>query len=175
MAYRDEVENLIKEVDTPKPLAELTIPKASALVECCLQTEVRRKPQTPITPITPITVEALTSCYNLIKQDASALDELSEQRPQGVEYKKLANIQRLREFLLVLFSTQGHVQKLASAAQISFAEHVLLHNQKQLLSKANNESKVRRSIRSVVLGKAKLMSYQDFEEACERQGVRARD
>jgi hypothetical protein len=33
------------------------------------------------------------------------------------------------------------------------------------LFKITNEAKVRRSTRSVVLGKAKVMSYEDFEEA----------
>ncbi|KAF1959941.1 hypothetical protein CC80DRAFT_545367 [Byssothecium circinans] len=60
---------------------------------------------------------------------------------------------------------QRHVQKLASAAKISFAKQALLQDQNRFLSKINNEVKVRRSTRSVVLGKAKVMSYEDLEEA----------
>jgi hypothetical protein len=57
------------------------------------------------------------------------------------------------------------VQKLANAAQISFAERDLLHDRNQMLIRMNNEAKVRRSTRSVVLGKAKVMSFEDIEVA----------
>ncbi|KFY25557.1 hypothetical protein V493_04585 [Pseudogymnoascus sp. VKM F-4281 (FW-2241)] len=67
-------------------------------------------------PVTPVSAEALTSLHNLIKQDQS-----STQRQQR------------------------HVQKLANAAQMSFAEVALLRNQKQSLITIANESKVRRS------------------------------
>ena len=88
------------------------------------------------------------SLHNLIKQEACALnDEPSKQR------------------------LQRHVQKLASAAQISFAKQTLLQNQNRFLSKINNEAKVRRS-RSVVLGKAKVMSYEDLEEARAKRAAK---
>jgi hypothetical protein len=57
------------------------------------------------------------------------------------------------------------VQKLAGAAQISFAERALLWEQNQFLISMNNEAKVRRSTKSVVLGKAKVMSFEDIEVA----------
>ncbi|KAF1360962.1 hypothetical protein EJ07DRAFT_154345 [Lizonia empirigonia] len=77
----------------------------------------------------------------MITQDAHAIDQTSKQR------------------------LQGHVKKLASAAQISFAERALLQDQNRFLSNMNNEAKVRRSTKSQVLGKAKVMSYEDLEEA----------
>jgi hypothetical protein len=88
-----------------------------------------------------VSAEGLASLHNLIKQDAHTLNGTS--------------IQRL----------ERHVQKLANAAQISFAERALLHNQNQMLTRMNNEAKVRRSTRSVVLGKAKVMSFEDIEVA----------
>ena len=91
--------------------------------------------------MTLVLAKALMSLHNLIKQDAHTLNETS--------------IQRL----------QGHVQKLANAAQISFAERTLLHDQNQMLTRMNNEAKVRQSTRSVVLGKAKVMSFEDIEVA----------
>jgi hypothetical protein len=36
----------------------------------------------------------------------------------------------------------------------------------------NNEAKVRRTTRSVVLGKAKVMSYEDLEEARAKRAAR---
>ena len=60
---------------------------------------------------------------------------------------------------------QRHVQKMATAAQISFTECALLQDQNQFLFEINNEAKVRRSARSVVLGKAKVMSFEDLGEA----------
>ncbi len=64
------------------------------------------------------------------------------------------------------------MQKLAHAAQASFARRsfldakcALLDNRNQMLTKLNNEAKVRRLTRLVVLGKAKVMSYKDIEDA----------
>jgi hypothetical protein len=102
----------------------------------------------PVTPVTPVTTEALTSLHNLIKQEACALNEPSKQR------------------------IQRHVQKLASAAQIAFAKQALFQDQNRVLSKINNEAKARRSTRSVVLGKAKEMNYEDLEEARARRAAK---
>jgi hypothetical protein len=121
---------------TPKPPAQSTVPRADEIkVGSCHQDKV------PQTPVTPVSAEGLASLHNLIKQDAHTLDGTS--------------IQRL----------ERHVQKLANAAQISFAERALLHDQNQMLTRMNNEAKVRRSTRSIVLGKAKVMSFEDIEVA----------
>jgi hypothetical protein len=40
------------------------------------------------------------------------------------------------------------------------------------MMKVNNEAKVRRSTRSVVLGKAKVMSYEDIEEARNKRAAK---
>jgi hypothetical protein len=100
-------------------------------------------PQTPITPVTPVTAEALTSLHNMIKQDTHVPHE-----------------------------TKRHIQKLANAAQISFAERVLLKDRNRFLFKINNEAKARRSTRSIVLGKAKVMSFEDLEEAKARRAAK---
>lgn len=105
------------------------------IVGSCHQDEV------PQTPVTPVSAEALASLCSIIKQDALTLNETS--------------IPRL----------QRHIQKLANAAQISFAQRALLDDQNQLLTKMNNEAKVRRSTKSIVLGKAKVMSFEDIEAA----------
>ena len=99
-------------------------------------------------PATPVTTEGLASLYNLIKQDACTFDETSRQR------------------------LQRHVQKLASAAHISFAERALLQNQTLFLSRMNKEAKKRQSTKSVVLGKAKVMSYEDLNEARAKRVAR---
>ena len=91
---------------------------------------------TPVTPVTPVTVEALTSLHDLIKQDACAA------APDD------ANRQRL----------QKHIQKLTSAAKISFAKQSLLQDHNQLLCRINNEAKTWRTTRSLVIGTAKVMS-----------------
>ena len=128
---------------TPKPPAQKIVLKADETkVGSCLQDEVLQ------TPVTPLSAEALTSLHNLIKQDAHTLNEMS--------------IQRL----------QRHVQKLANAAQISFAERALLHDQNRFLTRMNNEAKVHRSTKSVVRGKAKVMSYEDIEEAGPKRAAK---
>ncbi|KAH8595402.1 hypothetical protein B0O99DRAFT_512087, partial [Bisporella sp. PMI_857] len=93
------------------------------------------------TPVTPVSAKALASLHNIIKQDVFALNKTSMPR------------------------LQRHVQKLANATQMSFAQRAFLDNQNQLLIRINNEAKVRRSTKSVVLGKAKVMSFKDIEVA----------
>ncbi|KAF2804475.1 uncharacterized protein BDZ99DRAFT_545203, partial [Mytilinidion resinicola] len=89
--------------------------------------------------ITLVTIQAFILLHNLIKQEAN----------------KPGSKQRL----------QRHVQKLASAASISFAKQTLLQDQNRFLYKLNKEAKCRRSTKSLILGKAKVMSYEGLEEA----------
>lgn len=93
---------------------------------------------------TPVIAEALTSLRSLIEQDAYGLDETIKQR----------------------------LQKFANAAQISFAESALLHDDSRLLIKQNNEAEVRQSTKSTVVGKAKVMSYEDIEDARAKRSAR---
>src|SRR5436190_5933111 len=86
--------------DTLKPPVALL--KADKVVGSCLQDEALQMPKMPTMPAT---AEALMSLHNLIKQDACVLDEISKQH------------------------LQRHIQKLASAAQICFAECALLQDQ----------------------------------------------
>lgn len=79
--------------------------------------------------------------HSLIQQDAQTLDETS--------------IQRLLK----------HVKKLANAVQMSFAERALLCNQIEFLSTMNDEAKRRRSTKSFMVRKARVMSYEDLEAA----------
>jgi hypothetical protein len=99
--------------------------------------------EVPLTPVTPVTAEGLTWLTDLIKQDACAAvsDEGSRQR------------------------LQRRVQKLASAAKISFAKQSLLQDHNRLLYRINSEAKVRRSTRSLVIGTAKVIEYEDLVKA----------
>jgi hypothetical protein len=129
---------------TPKPPAQLTIPRAD---------EIRVGPcrdEVPQTLVTLVSAEGLASLYNVIKRDAHMLDETSLQR------------------------LERHVEKLANAAKESIAKCALLDNQNQMLTRMNNEAKVRRSTRSNVLGqgKAKVMSFEDIEEARAARAVK---
>ncbi|KUJ17482.1 uncharacterized protein LY89DRAFT_584597, partial [Mollisia scopiformis] len=103
----------------------------------------------PQTPVTPVSVESFMSLGNLIiQQDAHALDETSKQ-----------NLVR-------------HLQKCTKAFKKSSALGVLQEDRIQLLTTINNEAKVRRSTKSLVLGKAKVMSYEDLEEARAKRVVK---
>jgi hypothetical protein len=91
--------------DMPKPPADLTMPKADEVkVGSCPQDVVLQ------TPVTPVSVETFMALQNLIiKQDAHALDETSKQ------------------------SLQRHLQKLAKAAQTSFAKECPLAGPNSIL------------------------------------------
>jgi hypothetical protein len=143
---------------TPKPPVQSTVPRADEIeVGTSHQDDVLPTCQddVPPTPVTPVSAEGVMSLQNLIKQDAHTLNE--------------ASIQRL----------ERHVQKLAHAAQVSLAERAflsaecaLLDNRNQMLTRMNNEAKVRRSTRSIVLGKAKVMSFEDIEVARAARAVK---
>lgn len=94
------------------------------------------------TPMTPVSAEGLTSLHNLIKKETST--------------------QRL----------QRYAQKLANAAHMSYAEVAILKDERQVLTTIANEVKVRRSTRSIVVGKAKVMSYKDIEEARAKRAAK---
>ncbi len=84
---------------TPKPPAQSIIPRADEIrVGSCHQDEV------PQTPVTPVSAQGLASLQNLIKQNAHTLNDAINKR------------------------LERHVQKLAHAAQIFFAECALLND-----------------------------------------------
>lgn len=127
--------------DTPKPETTLDIPET-----CRSSTGLHPLDDAvPATPATPVTTEALLSVQALINKDANALDEKSKRR------------------------LKKYVQKLTNAANISFAERDLQKEHIRFLRTANNEAKVRRSTKSTVLGKAKVMKYEDLVEAREKR------
>jgi hypothetical protein len=97
--------------------------------------------QIPQTPVTPVSAEGLMSLQNLIiEKDAHALDEKSKQ------------------------SLQRHLRKFSKATQLSFAKGALQQNHIRLLLKVNDEAKVRRSTKSLVLGTAKVMGYEELQD-----------
>lgn len=128
-----------------KPLAELPAQDAGgepASRPGPRQDEMSRISVTPVTPVTPVTAEAFLALHNFIlERDAQALEETGKQ-----------NIQR-------------HLQKLTRGAQTSIARGALQQERIRSLLKTNNEAKVRRTTKSLVLGKAKVMSYEDQVEA----------
>jgi hypothetical protein len=98
--------------------------------------------QIPQTPMTPVSAEGLMSLQNLIiEKDAYARDEKSKQ------------------------SLQRHLLKFFKAAQLSFAKGALQQNHIQHLLKINDETKVRRSTKSLVLGTTKVMGYEELQDA----------
>jgi len=121
----------------PKPPTNLTIPKANKVkVRSCPQDVV------PQTPVTPVSAKGFMSLQNLIiKQNAYTLDDTSKQK------------------------LERHVLKLTKAGQMFLVKDALQEDQIQFLNTINNKAKVQRSTKSLVLGKAKVMSYEDLKEA----------
>lgn len=107
------------------------------------RSEVHSEPAelAPVTPVTPTTTEGLLSLQDQINHDADSLDETSRRR------------------------LHKHLQKFSNAATMSFAKRALQEEQIKFLHRVNNEAKVRRAAKFLVLGKAKVMSYKDLESA----------
>lgn len=86
---------------------------------------------------TPVTAEALTPLRTLLEQSSHMLDD----------------------------SNRHYVQKLANAAERVFPDRALLLDENSNLFKQNNKKECRQSARSTVVGKAKVMSYEDIKAA----------
>jgi hypothetical protein len=97
---------------------------------------------------TPVTAEGFVSLHRLIKQDVHAHDEESKQR------------------------LQRRLEKFARAGQLSLAECALLQDENQLLFKQNDEAKRRKSNKSTVVGKARVMSYEDIVIARDQRAAK---
>jgi hypothetical protein len=95
------------------------------------------------TPVTPVSGAALTSLLKMIKQIPN--DETNKPHKEWFQLK------------------------VNNAAQTAFAKDSL---HIRFLTKMNDKSKPRRSTKSVILGKAKAMSYEDFKEAREKRAAR---
>ena len=134
--YPFNPERVLRDIKKP---AVLTIANAEADLVPSLQGDV-----VPVlsTPKTPVTSQALTSLRNQILNTVKqpVLDEKS------------------RHYLV------KQIEKYDHAAQISFAERVLQKGQMYQMAKLNDEAKVRRSTKSLILGKAKIMRYEDLVE-----------
>jgi hypothetical protein len=127
----------------PAPLAEPAIPSADEVkVGSC------RQDLEPQTPVTPVSAESFMSLQNLIIQEAHSLDEKSKQ-----------NLAR-------------HLQKCTKAFKKSSAQAIIQEDRIKFLTTINNEAKVQRSTKSLVLGKAKVMSYEDLVEARAKRVVK---
>jgi hypothetical protein len=87
--------------------------------------------------LTLVTSEALTALHSLVYQDTQQLDSSSRHR----------------------------LQKLANAAQKSFAECALLLDENRLLFEQNNESNCRKLVQSTKVGEANVISYNDIIKA----------
>lgn len=86
---------------------------------------------------TPVTSEHLVSLRKTVEQDVHALDGHGQQR----------------------------LQKLANAAERAMSARGLLFQENSDLFQQNNESNTRASIKSTVVGKARVMSFEDITEA----------
>ena len=101
--------------DIPKPPTQLTISDANGLPADSCQRQ-REMLAMPMIPVRPVSSEVLSSLHNMNKEDTCQLDELSQRR------------------LLT------RVQKLATSAQISFADRTFSDDQNRFLSNINKEA-----------------------------------
>lgn len=60
---------------------------------------------------------------------------------------------------------QKGIQKLSKAAHLAFSNGILQRDQIRFLTKINDKAKVRRSTRADILGRAKVMGFDELEEA----------
>jgi hypothetical protein len=131
----------------PAPPAEQAIPSVDEVKVWSCRQDV--EPQTPVMSVTPVSAESFMSLQNrIIQQDTHTLDETSKQ------------------------NLAKHLQKCTKAFQKSSALSVVQEERIRFLTTINNEAKVRRSTKSLVLGKAKVMSYEDLVQARAKRVVK---
>jgi hypothetical protein len=89
-----------------------------------------------------VSAEAFTSLQNtIVREDARRFDDINKQR------------------------LMRRIEKLAKAGKVLLAKSVLQEGHIRFLHKINNEGEARRSTTAIVLGTAKVMSWEDLEEA----------
>jgi hypothetical protein len=91
-----------------------------------------------------------------------------EAKAQAQQYLAPFEEQAVVKFILQMaeIGTPIRIKHIPSIAfTTSIAEGALLQEDNRFVRKMNNEAKVRRSTKSLVLGKAKVMSYEDLEAA----------
>ena len=91
-----------------------------------------------------MTLEALVPLRNQIEQENHNLDNQSKHR----------------------------LQKLANTAEKAITERDLLLDENKILCDQNNEVRVRVSTKSTMIGKAKIMSYEDLVEAQQKRDMK---
>jgi hypothetical protein len=105
--------------------------------------------QMPRTPLTPVSAEALAKLLNTIKQVPD--DEASRSYKEKLQQKHI------------------------DATRRCIAERDLLQIQNQFLTEINNESKVRRSTKSKIVGRARIMLWEDQEAARAELATKAKE
>ena len=101
------------------------------------------------TSVTSVSTKTFMSLQNLIIQrNVHALDETSKQ-----------NLSR-------------HLQKCIKAFQKFSAQNILQKNRIQFLITINNEIKIRRSTKSLMLRKTKIINYENLEKARTKRVVK---
>jgi hypothetical protein len=99
-----------------------------------------------VTLVTPVCAAFFTALRDaIINGDACALDVVNKQK------------------------LDGHIGKLAKAAQISYARTTIQEDRIRSLLKINDEAKPRRSTRPIILSTAKMISYEDLEAALAKR------
>jgi hypothetical protein len=93
-----------------------------------------------------------------------------DRRKWEVKMMRVPEVDKIQ--MLAYVTDHKLVSLLATAANISFAERALQREHIRFLRKVNNEAKVRRSTKSIVLGKVKVMSYEDLVEARAKRAAK---
>jgi hypothetical protein len=68
--------------------------------------------------------------------------------------------------------TKLSVQKIADAAENAFAERAILLDENMLLFEQNNEKTIRTSMKAIVVGTAKVLSYKDIIKAQQKRDIK---
>lgn len=127
--------------DIEKPFARLQ-EAAGVSSACTVQDTVPTLVAAPVTPVTPVSAGGFMAIQEtIIKDDVSTLDDSNRQR------------------------VERHLVKLAKAAQISLARGALQEEHIRFLLQINDEARARRDTRSLIVGTARVMSFEDLANA----------
>ncbi|TVY52128.1 hypothetical protein LSUE1_G009680, partial [Lachnellula suecica] len=165
-AYRDEAERLFQggaNIIGKQYFTSLYSPaREKALFPFNPDRVFKVTPRPPAQSTVPRAEEIKVGCHQ---------DEVPQTPVTPVLAKGLASLYNLiRHDTYTLGGTISFAER-----AILDAERALLYDQNQTLISMNNEAKVRRSTRSIVLGKAKVMSFEDIEvEVIKDKGKRGR-
>ena len=183
-AYREQVERLYRGGANTIGKQHFTLLYSKARETAFTQRNIRAswskaglfpfKPERVLDGMQPPNVE-LSSTHEMIVDNVPQISAQDLRTPTTIV--SFNDVRRRLESTLDMNDDQSRrcLEKIANAAEKVFADRALLFDENKLLFEQNNEKAVRESTRPTIVGRAKVMTYDDILEAQRKRAEKERN